>query len=135
MRMVRENPIAAIFTVVLFLSCIATFAYASTKAGRVVPDAEATLLAIPTATTHVDLTALAEYQIGESAVIFGGTYGALVPLFSGPGARTFSSQVLNNTPVTILSIGLDPDGTTIWYELQADAGRGWLTADNLKPAE
>jgi hypothetical protein len=43
--------------------------------------------------------------------------------------------VLNNTAVTILSLGLDPDGTTIWYEVQALAGRGWLTGENLRHPE
>jgi hypothetical protein len=135
MRFVRENPFAAVFVVVMLVFCIATFGYASTKAGRVVSDAEATQIAVPTATTEVDVSADAEYQVGDNAVVFGGTYGALVPLFAGPGSRTFSSQVLNNTAVTILSLGLDPDGTTIWYEVQALAGRGWLTGENLRHPE
>jgi hypothetical protein len=135
MRFVRENPIAAIFVVVMLLFCILTFGYAASKSGRVVSDAEATQLAVPTATVEVDLSAEAEYQVGDPAVIFGGSYGALVPLFAGPGSRTFSSQVLNNTAVTILTLGLDPDGVTIWYEVQALAGTGWLKGENLRPPQ
>lgn len=134
MSFARQNPLAVIFIFLMLVFCVLTLGFASTRAGRVVSDAEATQLAIPTATIEVDLSAEAEFQVGDPAVIFGGTYGALVPLFSGPGARTFSSQVLNNTAVTILSIGQGPDGT-IWYELQALAGTGWLTGENLNPPQ
>jgi hypothetical protein len=135
MSFVRQNPLAVIFLFLMLVLCVATLGFASSRAGRVVSDVEATELAIPTATTEIDLSAQAEFQVGDPAVVFGGSYGALVPLFSGPGARTFSSQVLNNTAVTILALGLDPDGVTIWYQVQALAGTGWLTGENLNPPQ
>lgn len=134
MSFARQNPLAVLFILLMLAFCALTLGFASTRAGRVVSDPEATQLAMPTATTEVDLSSEAEFQVGDPAVIFGGTYGALVPLFSGPGSRTFSSQVLNNTAVTILALGQGPDGT-IWYELQALAGTGWLTGENLNPPQ
>ena len=107
---------------------------ACARAGRVVSDAEATQLALPTATIEVDLSGEGEYQVGDEAIVVGGSYGALVPLFANPGANFFSSQILANTPVTILSLGQDAEGN-IWYEVSGIAGSGWLLGENLRPAE
>jgi hypothetical protein len=121
----------AIFVVVaLFCGWITSVAYSS--AGRVVPDAEATELAVPTPTEVVDLEGQGEYQVGDEAVVFGGSYGALVPLFSGPGARFFTSQVLTGSPVTILELGIDSEGV-IWYLVEGLAGSGWILGENLQP--
>jgi hypothetical protein len=107
---------------------------ACAQAGRVVTDAEATQLAMPTATIEVDVSAEAEYQVGEEAIVVGGSYGALVPLFANPGANFFSSQILANSPVTILLLGQDSQGR-IWYQVEGQAGSGWLLGENLRPVD
>lgn len=130
MNFFKRNWLTIVLLAALVFGCAWLFQFAYSHAGRVVPDAEATQLAIATATTEVDLTAVAKFQVGDSAVVFAGTYGALVPLFSGPGSRSFSSQIPNTSAVTILSIGID-DNQVIWYEVQALAGVGWLKEENL----
>lgn len=120
------------FVVVLLALMLASLA--CQQAGRIVSDAEATQLALPTATIAVDLSAEAVYQVGEDVIVVGGSYGALVPLFASPGANLFSSQVLANSDVTVLLLGQDAEGT-VWYEVEGIAGRGWIREENLKPAE
>jgi hypothetical protein len=113
---------------------LALAALACAQAGEIFSDAEATQRAIPTATEVVDLSGEAEYQIGEEVQIFGGTFGALVPLYGEPGGRFFTSQVPNGSLVSVLELGLADTGE-IWYEVEGNAGRGWIRAANLIPPE
>lgn len=116
---------------VLVLLLLMLASLACQQAGRVVSDAEATQLALPTATLEVDVSGEAEYQVGEEAIVVGGSYGALVPLFANPGANFFSSQILANSRVTILLLGQDSQGR-IWYQVEGIAGSGWLLGANLR---
>jgi hypothetical protein len=133
MRLSRTAIGYIAIVVVLVLSCAYIYNVAYLHRGSVVPDAEATELAIPTPTEVIDLSEAGEYQVGDKAVVVGGNYGALVPLFSGPGARFFTSQVLTGSPVTILQLGQDAEGI-IWYEVEGLAGSGWILGENLAPA-
>jgi hypothetical protein len=132
MRLGRTGILYIVMVVALVGSCAWFYTVAYSQAGRVVPDAEATELAVPTPTEVVDLVGQGEYEVGDEAVVFGGSYGALVPLFSGPGARFFTSQVLTGSPVTILELGIDSEGT-IWYLVEGLAGSGWILGENLQP--
>lgn len=107
-------------------------AMACAQSGEILSDAEATIVARPTATEYVDLSGEALYQIGENVTIFGGSYGALVPLFGEPGSRFFSSQINNGALVSILNQALDKDGN-IWYFIEGTAGSGWILVENLAP--
>jgi hypothetical protein len=115
----------------LAIAAIGLAALACAQSGEILPDAEATLQAIPTATPVVDVSAEAEYQVGEQAQIFGGSFGALVPLYGEPGGRFFSSQIPNGSLVSILQLGQGPEGD-IWYEVEGNAGKGWIRVENLQ---
>jgi len=118
---------------ILFLVLLlALFAMACAQSGEILADGLATQRALPTPTTFVDLSEVAEYQIGDNVIIFGGTYGALVPLYGEPGSRFFSSQVSNQSLVTIENHVWDEEGI-IWYLVDGMMGSGWILPANLEP--
>ncbi|MQC27261.1 MAG: hypothetical protein DWG76_07420 [Chloroflexi bacterium] len=121
-------------SLLLAVGALGLAALACARAGEILPDDIATEQAIPTATPVRDLSAQAEYQIGEQAQIFGGSFGALVPLYGQPGSRSFTSQIQNNSIVIIIELGLDEDGN-VWYEVDGQAGQGWLRGANLQPVQ
>jgi hypothetical protein len=123
-----------VLSLLLTLAALALASLACAQAGSIFSDEQATQEAIPTTTVVVDLTGEAEYQIGENAQIFGGSFGALVPLYGDPGGRFFTSQVPNGSLVTILELGRDENGV-IWYEVEGNAGRGWIRAENLQESD
>lgn len=123
-----------ILKISLLVALLATVGLACAQAGQIVSDAEATNIAQPTATPALDLSGEAEYQVGEQAQIVGGTFGALVPLYGEPNGRFFTSQVPVNALVTVLQLGQDVNGL-IWYEVEGNAGQGWIRAANLRPPD
>lgn len=98
--------------------------------GEIVPDGEATRISLPTATPTPDLSVLGAFAIGEEVLITPGSYGALVPLFGGPGDRFFTSQIRSGEIVVIESVRISEDGVT-WYQVDGQMGAGWLTEDNI----
>lgn len=121
------------FFAVIALGCAYFGSIAYSRAGQIVSNADATALYNATATPDSsDLEELAEYQVGDEIEIEGGDYGALVPLYAQPGARFFSSQIIQSSPVTVLALGIDGEGI-IWYQVQGLAGTGWIRAENLRP--
>lgn len=126
--MTRKHKRTIAFLALFLLLVLASLACA--RAGQILPDAEATELARPTATPVLDLSAEAEYQIGETADVVGGSFGALVPLYGQPGGRFFTSQIRNRDLVVILELGLDENGN-IWYLVEGQAGKGWIRGENL----
>lgn len=120
------------FAAVIGVLVLATLACA--RAGEILPDAEATRRALPTATPVLDLSDEAEYQIGETVSMLGGNFGALVPLYGQPGANFFTSQIRHGTIVVILELGLDEDGV-VWYLVEGQAGSGWIWGEHIGPIE
>lgn len=119
----------------LVLSLFALIAFvglACAQSGRIVSDEEATAIALPTATAVVDLTSVAEFQIGDEISVVGGVSGSLVPLYASPGARFFSSQIFHGDEVVVTNLGIDEDGG-LWYEVDGLAGTGWTTSEHLVP--
>ncbi len=116
-------------TVALILA-LSLAVLACAQSGQILPDAEATQLALPTATPVLDLTAQAEYQIGQTVTMVGGSFGALVPLYGQPGSRFFTSQVRHGEIVIILELGIDEDGL-IWYSVDGQVGSGWIWGEHL----
>ena len=102
--------------------------------GEIVPDGEATRIALPTATPTPDLSILGAFAVGEEVLITPGGYGALVPLLGGPGDRFFTSQIRSGEIVVIESIRLSEDGVT-WYQVNGQMGAGWLTEENIGPLD
>ncbi len=121
-------------TLLVMVALLALVALACERSGEIITDAEATQRSLPTEVVFVDLSENAKFQIGETASTFGGTeFGAIVPLYGEPGGRFFTSQVLNNTLVVIIELGLDEDGN-IWYKVEGNAGQGWVADKNLVEA-
>jgi len=119
------------YSLLALLAVLIVSAMACAQAGQILPDAEATQIALPTATTQVDVSAQAEYQVGQTVSMFGGSFGALVPLYGQPGSRFFSSQVSNGEQVVVLELGIDEDGL-IWYLVDGQAGTGWIWGEHLE---
>lgn len=111
-----------------------SLACATLPVGEIVPDGEATRLALPTATPTPDAADVGAFAIGEEALVTPGKYGALVPLFGSPVDPFFSSQVRSGIPVIVESIRILDDGV-IWYQVDGLMGAGWLTEDNLGPLD
>ncbi len=107
---------------------------ACAQAGQIVSDAEATQLALPTATEQLDLSAQAEHQIGDTVVMVGGDFGALVPLYGQPGSRFFTSQIRHGDVVRVEELGIDEDGV-IWYQVEGLAGSGWIWGDHIAASD
>jgi hypothetical protein len=120
------------FAAVIGAIVLATMACA--QAGQILSDADATQIALPTATPVLELSGQADYQIGEPVVMVGGNFGALVPLYGQPGANFFTSQIKNGTLAIILELGQAEDGV-IWYLVASDAGEGWIWGEHIGPVE
>lgn len=116
-----------IFVVVALM--LASMACAGIPSGEIISAEDATRTAKPTATTELNELVGAKFSVGDTAVIIGGRFGALVPLFGNPGDAFFSSQVLNGTVVTVL--GIQQLGDVIWYRVEGMTGEGWLIEENL----
>lgn len=122
------------FRAVALILALSFAALACAQSGQILPDAEATQLVLPTATVQVDVSAQAEYQVGETVTMVGGDFGALVPLYGQPGSRFFSSQVPHGEIVEILQLGIDEDGV-IWYSVEGLAGSGWIWGEHIAPLD
>lgn len=122
------------FRIAALILALSFSALACARAGQILSDAEATQLALPTATPQLDLRSQAEYQVGETVTMVGGNFGALVPLYGQPGSRFFNSQIRHGAIVIILELGLAEDGV-IWYSVEGQAGTGWIWGEHIAPVE
>jgi len=122
------------YSFAILLTILAMSVLACAQAGQIVSDGEATQLALPTATTQVDVSDQAEYQVGETVSMVGGSFGALIPLYGQPGSRFFTSQIRHGEIVLILDLGIDEDGV-IWYSVEGQAGSGWIWGDHIESTD
>ncbi|MDH3943025.1 MAG: hypothetical protein OEV06_02875 [Anaerolineae bacterium] len=120
-------------TLVIVVLMLSVIACANFPEGEIISSEEATQRAMPTATVELLEISGSEFLVGDPAVVIGGRYGALVPLFGNPGDAFFSSQVLHGTYVTVL--GLQQLEDVIWYRVEGMMGEGWLLGDNLVTEE
>lgn len=120
------NKLALILLVIVLLLTGIACQYA----GEILPSAEATQRALPSATPTSDFSLESKFKEGDDAVVVGGTYGALVPLFSEPAGLFFTSQIMNNSETVIM--GFRIVDTDTWYQIDGMTGGGWIKEDNLK---
>ena len=118
------------FRIAALILALSIAALACAQSGQILSDAEATQLVLPTATIQVDVSDQAEYQVGDTVTMVGGSFGALVPLYGQPGSRFFSSQVRHGETVIVLQLGIDEEGL-IWYSVDGLAGTGWIWGEHL----
>ena len=113
---------------VLFITTLAC-----KQSGEIVPDAEATQRAIPTATPvrEIGEASNAKFTKGAEVVFIGKGY--LIPLYANPGDTVVISHAARNDAATIIEIVLYEE--EIWYEVKSVAGDGWLLEEFLEAKE
>lgn len=99
-------------------------------AGEIITSADATQRALPSATPTSDISIESKFREGDTVVVVGGQFGALVPLYTDPGSNDLGSQVMNNTTVIIDGVRIVDVET--WYQIAGMAGEGWIREENLK---
>ena len=121
--------------IALFLVLGALFiaTLACEQSGEIVPDAEATQRAIPTATPVrvIGEASNAKFTKGAEVVFIGKGY--LVPLYAHPGDTVVLSHAARNDAATIIDIVLYEE--EIWYEVKSVAGDGWIFEEFLEAKE
>ena len=120
-------------SLILLLAALFVATMACEQAGEIVPDAEATRRALPTAAPTQDIQEAedAKFSEGQDVVFIGKGY--LIPFYGKPGDTLVLSHAARNDPGVVLGVVL-LEGVT-WYEIDSVAGLGWITEDFLQAVE
>lgn len=131
--MTKIKKTSRYFAIAFFILVLGLMSIACQYAGEIITSAEATQRALPSPTPTSDASIVSKFSEGDPAVVVGGDFGALVPLYTDPGGSIFTSQVMNNTAVTINGIRIVNENT--WYQIEGMTGDGWIQEANLKSPE
>ncbi|MBT3321887.1 MAG: hypothetical protein HN392_06340 [Anaerolineae bacterium] len=120
-------------SILLLLIVLFVATMACEQAGEIVPDAEATQRAIPTAAPTQDIQEAEDARFAENQdVVFVGQ-GYLIPFYGKPGDALVLSHAARGDAGVVLGVVL-LEGET-WYEVKSVAGTGWITEDFLEEVE